>query len=122
MDRDFPDKLFYRIGEVADMVGIQSHVLRYWETEFPQLRPQKNRSGHRIYEKRDIELIRKIKSLLYDHGYTIPGAQKELQRILRERKELEERHQEEATLVLLINNLKTELQSILDLLDKPLQE
>lgn len=122
MDRDFPDKLFYRIGEVADIVGIQSHVLRYWETEFPQLRPQKNRSGHRIYEKRDIELIRKIKSLLYDHGYTIPGAQKELQRILRERKELEERHQEEATLVILINNLKTELQSILELLDKPLQE
>ncbi len=122
MDRDFPDKLFYRIGEVADIVGIQSHVLRYWETEFPQLRPQKNRSGHRIYEKRDIELIQKIKSLLYDHGYTIPGAQKELQRILRERKELEERHQEEATLVILINNLKTELQSILDLLDKSLQE
>ncbi len=122
MDRDFPDKLFYRIGEVADIVGIQSHVLRYWETEFPQLRPQKNRSGHRIYEKRDIELIRKIKSLLYDHGYTIPGAQKELQRILRERQELEERHQEEATLVILINDLKTELQSILDLLDKPLQE
>jgi DNA-binding transcriptional MerR regulator len=73
-----PDKLFFKIGEVCDITGIQAHVLRYWETEFPQLAPQKNRAGQRVYRRRDVEVVLRIKELLYDEGYTIAGAKKRL--------------------------------------------
>jgi DNA-binding transcriptional MerR regulator len=72
-----PDKLFFKIGEVADIVGVKPHVLRYWETEFPALRPMKTRGSHRIYSK-DVELAMFIRRLLHDEGYTIPGARKRL--------------------------------------------
>ncbi len=73
-----PEKLFFKIGEVCDIVGIQAHVLRYWESEFPMLAPQKNRAGQRTYRKRDVEMVLRIKELLYDEMYTIPGARKRL--------------------------------------------
>lgn len=76
MDSRFPDKLFYRIGDVSDITGIKPHVLRYWESEFSGLHPRKNRAGQRIYERRDVELILEIKSLLYEQRYTISGAKK----------------------------------------------
>ncbi len=68
------EKLYYSISEVAEMTGLEAHVLRFWEKEFPQLRPKKNRSGNRIYQAKDIEIISAIKKLLYDDGYTIQGA------------------------------------------------
>ncbi|MBD3234022.1 MAG: MerR family transcriptional regulator [candidate division Zixibacteria bacterium] len=68
------EKLYYSISEVAEMTGLEAHVLRFWEKEFPQLRPKKNRSGNRIYQAKDIEIISTIKKLLYDDGYTIQGA------------------------------------------------
>jgi DNA-binding transcriptional MerR regulator len=71
-------KLFYRIGEVSRLTGLEPYVLRYWETEFPQLRPEKGKSGQRIYKKKDLESILRIKQLLYDDGYTISGARKKL--------------------------------------------
>ena len=74
-----PDKLFFKIGEVCDLVGVQAHVLRYWETEFPQLSPQKNQSGQRSYRKKDVEIALKIKQLLYKEMFTIAGARKKLQ-------------------------------------------
>jgi len=80
MDSRFPEKLFYRIGDVAEITGIKPHVLRYWETEFNGLHPRKNRAGQRIYERRDLELIIEIKTLLYDQRYTISGARKLLAR------------------------------------------
>lgn len=73
-----PEKLFFKIGEVCDIVGIQAHVLRYWESEFSMLAPQKNRAGQRTYRKRDVEMVLRIKELLYDEMYTIPGARKRL--------------------------------------------
>lgn len=73
-----PSKLFYRIGEVSRLTGLEPYVLRYWETEFPQLRPEKGRSGQRIYKKKDLENILRVKQLLYDDGYTISGAKKKL--------------------------------------------
>ena len=79
-----PEKLYFKIGEVCDLVGVQAHVLRYWETEFPQLSPQKNRSGQRSYRRRDVEISLRIKELLYDEMYTIAGARKKLQNELRE--------------------------------------
>jgi DNA-binding transcriptional MerR regulator len=79
-----PEKIFFKIGEVCDLVGVQAHVLRYWETEFPMLSPQKNRSGQRSYRRRDVEIALRIKELLYDDLYTIAGAKKKLQIELRE--------------------------------------
>ena len=79
-----PEKIFFKIGEVCDLVGVQAHVLRYWETEFPMLSPQKNRSGQRSYRRRDVEIALRVKELLYDDLYTIAGAKKKLQIELRE--------------------------------------
>jgi DNA-binding transcriptional MerR regulator len=73
-----PEKLFFKIGEVCDITGVQAHVLRYWESEFPMLAPQKNRAGQRTYRKRDVEMVLRIKELLYEDQYTIAGAKKKL--------------------------------------------
>ena len=73
-----PDKLYYRIGEVASIVGVEPHVLRYWETEFRSIRPQKSRKGQRIYSRRDVEKLLRVKDLLYVQGFTIAGARKRL--------------------------------------------
>ncbi|MBI3622143.1 MAG: MerR family transcriptional regulator [Nitrospirae bacterium] len=75
-----PDKLFYKISEVSKLTGLESYVLRYWETEFPVLRPKKNRGGQRTYEPRDIEMVMQIKTMLYEEGFTIAGARKQLSR------------------------------------------
>jgi DNA-binding transcriptional MerR regulator len=89
-----PEKLYFKIGEVCDLVGVQAHVLRYWETEFPQLSPQKNRSGQRSYRRRDVEISLRIKELLYDEMFTIAGARKKLQLELREPPKLKIVHPE----------------------------
>ncbi|HYE64672.1 MAG TPA: MerR family transcriptional regulator [Pyrinomonadaceae bacterium] len=78
-----PEKLFFKIGEVCELTGVQAHVLRYWESEFPMLAPQKNRAGQRTYRKRDVEMVLRIKELLYDDQYTIAGAKKKLTSELR---------------------------------------
>ncbi|HEY6189271.1 MAG TPA: MerR family transcriptional regulator [Pyrinomonadaceae bacterium] len=78
-----PEKLFFKIGEVCELTGVQAHVLRYWESEFPMLAPQKNRAGQRTYRKRDVEMALRIKELLYDDQYTIAGAKKKLASELR---------------------------------------
>jgi DNA-binding transcriptional MerR regulator len=74
----YPDKLFYKIGEVSKIVGVEPYVLRYWETEFSFLKPRKNKSGQRVYIKRDVELLLDIKKLLYQERYTIEGVRKRL--------------------------------------------
>lgn len=76
--RLFPEKLFYKIGEVSRIVGVESYVLRYWETEFPFLEPRKSKSGQRVYTKKDIDLILQIKKLLYEEKYTIDGVRRKL--------------------------------------------
>ena len=78
-----PEKLFFKIGEVCELAGVQAHVLRYWESEFPMLAPQKNRAGQRVYRKRDVEIALRIKELLYEDQYTIAGAKKRLANDLR---------------------------------------
>ena len=81
MTRALPDKEFFRIGEVARLVGVKPHVLRYWETEFAALRPRKTRGAHRHYARKDVELARLIKQLLHDEGFTVPGARKRLREL-----------------------------------------
>ncbi|MBS1820724.1 MAG: MerR family transcriptional regulator [Acidobacteria bacterium] len=71
---EIPDKLYFRIGEVARLCDVPAYVLRFWENEFPQLKPHKGGTGQRLYRRRDVEAVLHIKSLLYDEGYTIPGA------------------------------------------------
>ncbi|HJX88940.1 MAG TPA: MerR family transcriptional regulator [Pyrinomonadaceae bacterium] len=78
-----PEKLFFKIGEVCELAGVQAHVLRYWESEFSMLAPQKNRAGQRVYRKRDVEMALRIKELLYEDQYTIAGAKKRLTNDLR---------------------------------------
>jgi DNA-binding transcriptional MerR regulator len=73
-----PDKLFFRIGEVSDLTRTKTYVLRYWETEFPMLKPSKSRTGHRLYRRQDVETVFEIKRLLYNEGFTIEGARKHL--------------------------------------------
>jgi len=73
-----PEKLFFRIGEVSHIVGVEPHVLRYWESEFPALTPRKSSSGQRMFRRRDVELLLRIKHLLYDRKFTIEGARKAL--------------------------------------------
>ncbi len=74
-----PDKLYYRIGEVEGITAVPAYVLRYWESEFKLLRPKKNPAGQRLYRKRDLDLVLRIKSLLYDERLTLEGAKKRLQ-------------------------------------------
>ena len=78
MAQAIPDKLYFRIGEVADLTGVPAYVLRYWESEFKLLHPKKNEAGQRLYRKRDVELVLRLKSLLYDERLTLEGAKKRL--------------------------------------------
>lgn len=73
-----PDKLYFRIGEVAKLCGVEAYVLRFWETEFPQLKPNKSGTGQRLYRKRDVEIAVEIKRLVYGEGYTLSGARQAL--------------------------------------------
>jgi DNA-binding transcriptional MerR regulator len=75
---DLPDKLFFKIGEVAQIIGVRPHVLRYWESEFNALKPLKTRGAHRVYRRRDVELAMLVRRLLHDEGLTIAGAKKRL--------------------------------------------
>ena len=116
-----PDKLYFRIGDVARICDLPAYVLRFWETEFPQLKPNKGGTGQRLYRRRDVELVLRIKRLLYDEGYTIPGARQLLK---------SESKQQTATpqLSLLgpepvhgkkLEELRRELQAIAHLLSRP---
>ncbi|CAN5209661.1 hypothetical protein BH20ACI1_BH20ACI1_25970 [soil metagenome] len=102
-----PEKIFFKIGEVCDIVDVQAHVLRYWETEFPMLSPQKNRSGQRSYRRRDVEIALRIKELLYEELYTTAGARKRLQVEMRETSRLKIVHSEPAEKESFIKEVKS---------------
>src|ERR1051326_7939199 len=76
---EIPDKLYFKIGEVSELLGVEPYVLRYWETEFRVLSPKKSGTGHRLYRRKDVELLLRIKHLLRDKRYTIEGARQSLQ-------------------------------------------
>jgi DNA-binding transcriptional MerR regulator len=80
-----PSKFYYRIGEVAELVGVEPHVLRYWEREFRTIRPTKSPKGQRVYSRRDVENLMRVRELLYGQGFTIAGARRKLQETDRER-------------------------------------
>src|SRR5262245_59338342 len=80
---ELPDKLYFKIGEVAKLVGVKPYVLRYWETEFSVIRPGKTRSRHRLYRRRDVEALLEIKRLLHNERYTIEGAKRRLKSVVK---------------------------------------
>jgi DNA-binding transcriptional MerR regulator len=86
MAQRLPDKIYFKIGEVSEIVGVEPYVLRYWETEFELLKPSKAPSRHRLYKKKDVELLLEIKRLLYSEGFTIEGARKRLKETKKEEK------------------------------------
>ena len=110
-----PEKIYYRIGEVAEMTGLQAYILRYWESEFRILTPIKNRASQRLYRKKDVEIIKKIKELLYEKGFTIAGARRQLAAL--EKEQEEELVEENKKLKKSLNKLEQELKNILTLVD-----
>lgn len=76
---EIPDKLYFKIGEVSELLSVEPYVLRYWESEFPVLSPKKSGTGHRLYRRKDVELLLRIKHLLYEKRFTIEGARQSLQ-------------------------------------------
>ncbi len=107
------EKLYYSISEVARITGLQAYVLRFWEKEFPMLHPRKNKGGNRHYQKRDIEMVNQIKTLLYEENYTIAGARKKLRRVEKgpEKKKLILKAKSET----ILGEVKKELRDILNL-------
>lgn len=113
-----PDKLYFRIGEVGNLVGVEPHVLRYWETEFPAVGPKKSGTGHRMYRRKEVELLLKIKHLLYVKKYTIEGARQFLQAEakMRNRRTQEKHEQRELFSTEMLPEIRRELAEILNLL------
>ena len=101
------DKRYFRIGEASDIIGVEPYVLRYWESEFPQLKPQRADSNQRTYQRKDIEALLEIKKLLYDEKMTIEGARKRLKHQRTNKKGVE---------APFLGDIKTELQEILKVL------
>jgi DNA-binding transcriptional MerR regulator len=105
--KDIPDKLYFRIGEVSKITGLPTHVLRFWESEFPRIRPKRTDSGQRLYTRRDIDLILHVKNLLYERKFTIRGARQRL---------TAQPPKKETSVSQLLEDLRSELKSIKDIL------
>jgi len=114
---EIPDKLYFKIGEVSELLGVEPYVLRYWETEFPLLSPKKSGTGHRLYRRKDVELLLRIKHLLYEKKFTIEGARQSLQAESRAAKpKASKRSQKELFSEDPLPEIRRELAGILELL------
>lgn len=120
---EIPDKLYFRIGEVAKLCSLPAYVLRFWESEFPQLKPNKSGTGQRLYRKRDVEVALRIKRLLYDEGYTIPGARQVFQAEAREARRSAEPElplpQTESRAEVALRKIRVELRELAGILSSP---
>lgn len=118
-------KASFNITEVSDLTGIKAHVLRYWETEFPQLKPPKGPSGQRVYKQKDVEVILRLKRLLYDEEYTISGARKKLDDELKGARQGQlplEFDLKEAEIAGLLVKIKRQVAALREQLERPLPE
>ena len=116
MTTQIPDKLFFKIGEVAHLASVEQHVLRYWEDELDVLKPTKNKVGQRLYQKKDVELVLEIKRLLYEEKFTIAGAKNKLKRLTKKGIQLDFSYDRESFLEWK-REMKNELESILKTLE-----
>ncbi len=107
-----PDKLYFKIGEVATIVGVKPYVLRYWESEFAVLKPTKTRSKHRLYRRRDVEMLLQIKRLLHDERFTIEGARKRLKVVQKEERRQGELPLADRTYRNLLIRVKKDIESL----------
>jgi DNA-binding transcriptional MerR regulator len=107
-----PDKLYFKIGEVASIVGVQPYVLRYWESEFSVVRPSKTRSKHRLYRRRDVETLLQIKQLLHDERFTIEGARKRLKSLPKEERRQPEVPLADRTYRTILSQLRKEIEAL----------
>ena len=114
MPENYPEKLYYDISEVSKITGVKAYVLRYWETEFPSLKPQKTAKGQRKYKQKDIEQILQIKQLLHKESYTIAGARK----IIGKEKVVKTKKKDIASI---LEHTKEELIKLRDILNKPIR-
>ena len=112
-----PDKLFFKIGEVAELAGVEQHVLRYWEEEIESLKPKKNKSGQRLYQKKDVERVFEIKQLLYAEKFTVAGARKKMKQNKKKETQLDIAFDREG-FKQWKTDIKQDLKSILTSLDK----
>ena len=103
-----PGKRYFKIGEVSELCGVKPHVLRYWEQEFPQIKPVRRTGNRRYYQRQDVIVLRQVRSLLYDQGFTINGA--------RQRLAGDEARQDQTRFKLLVKQMITEMESLLQLL------
>ena len=118
MEQENPNKIFYRVGEVSQLVGVESYVLRYWEKMFPNLKPEKDESGQRVYTRADIDMILRIKNLLYEERYTIDGARKKLKEGTRsENKSKPETSEGSQELLSILKDVRDILQEALAILE-----
>jgi DNA-binding transcriptional MerR regulator len=113
----FVDKIYYRIGEVGRITGVKPHVLRYWESEFKEIKPLKSRSLQRLYQKKELELIFHIKQLLYEEGYTIAGAKAKIKGLVRSDRKQVEIDFDKEKLEKIVFDLKAELRGIKEILE-----
>jgi DNA-binding transcriptional MerR regulator len=117
---EIPDKLYFRIGEVARLCEVPPYVLRFWESEFPQLKPNKGGTGQRLYRRKDAEMAMRIKRLLYDEGYTIPGARQVFKSEVKQKEpELFRMESSQAVPKTDLSGIRKNLQEIADLLSRP---
>ena len=120
---EIPDKLYFRIGEVARLLDLPTYVLRFWETEFPQLKPNKGGTGQRLYRRRDVDLVLRIRTLLYEEGYTIPGARQLLKAEARPKETpaavVNEPVAEVPGAAIRLRRMRSELREIASLLSRP---
>ena len=113
---EIPDKLYFKIGEVSDLLGVEPYVLRYWETEFSVLSPKKSGTGHRLYRRKDVELLLKIKFLLYEKRFTIEGARQSLHTGKQAKSRTPKRAQQELFSDDALPDIRRELAEILQIL------
>jgi DNA-binding transcriptional MerR regulator len=117
---EIPDKLYFRIGEVSRLCDVPAYVLRFWESEFPQLKPHKGGTGQRLYRRRDVETAMHIKTLLYDEGYTIPGARQVIKAEMKQKApQLPLGIESEAAGSPQLRKLQKELRDLMAILSKP---
>jgi DNA-binding transcriptional MerR regulator len=120
-----PDRLYFKIGDVARICGLETYVLRFWESQFPQLKPNKSGTGQRLYRRRDVEMVLEIKRLVHDEGYTIPGARQALEQASPRRNPQSalplpaDRAERRDKLAAMIGQARSELREIAGLLASP---
>jgi DNA-binding transcriptional MerR regulator len=117
---EIPDKLYFRIGEVARLCEVPAYVLRFWESEFPQLKPNKGGTGQRLYRRRDVEMAMRVKTLLKDEGYTIPGARQVLKTEFKQKGPQLSLLGAELPDVKQLRSLRRELEAIATMLSQPI--